>query len=86
MTPDQIDTVTTGLINMHTFLDQYGPGLLAGAIPGIGWWAMWRHQQRQHQRDAAFADQIHRIEHYANDPGARRLYDDIHNQPREEEL
>jgi hypothetical protein len=29
---------------------------------------------------------IRRLESYANHPGARRLLDDIHHQPREEEL
>lgn len=57
MTPEQIDTVTNGLINMHTFVDQYGPGILAGAIPGIGWWLMARRQARRERRRAAVAQQ-----------------------------
>lgn len=38
---------------------------------------------RRHYRNR---DGIQRLESYANHPGARRLLDDIHNQPREEEL
>lgn len=84
MTPKQIDTVTTALINLHTALDTYGPSLLAGAIPGIGWWAIRRQQRRARHR--AFAlEGIRRLEAYANHPGARQLHDDIHNQDRKED-
>lgn len=87
MTPEQIDAFTNAAINVHAFLDQHGPGLIAAAIPGLGWWLLWRWNQRQNRRQAAMDDGIRRIEQYANDPGARRLYDDdTRNQPREEEL
>lgn len=86
MTPEQIDAFTNAAVNVHAFLDHHGPELLAPAVAGTAWWLMWRRAQRQHRRDAATAEAIRRIEQYANNPDTRRLYDDVHNQPREEEL
>lgn len=60
MTPEQIDTVTNAAINLHTLLDTYGPGILAGAIPGIGWWAIRRRQQRQARRRAVTQQRLER--------------------------
>lgn len=77
MTPEQIDTVTDGLINLHDFVDQHGPGLAAAAIAVIGWCAMWCRLQRQTRRDQTTADGIRRIEQYANDP--------THRDPRKED-
>lgn len=53
MTPEQIDAATNAVVEVHAFLDQHGPGLLAGAIPGIGWWLMSRREQRRARRRAA---------------------------------
>lgn len=55
--------------------------IFAGAMLAAAVWAVVhairgdRHLTRRH---------IRRLESYANHPGARRLIDDIHNQPREE--
>lgn len=84
MTPEQIDTVTNGLINLHTFVDQHGPEVAYGACTLALWWALHRIERRiRARRELRHA--IHRIEAFANHPGARRLHDDTHNQPREEE-
>ena len=85
MTPEQIDAFATGLVKVHGFLDTHGPGLLAAVIAALGWWVVWRHHKRQARRRAVALEGIHRLEQYANHPGARRLLDDIHNQPREED-
>lgn len=37
MSPDQIDTVTNGLIELHAMADVYGPGLLLAAAAVAGW-------------------------------------------------
>lgn len=86
MTPAQIDTVTNGLVNLHAFIDRHWPALIAFAIAGACWWAMWRWNRRQTRRQAAIDDGIRQLEQYANDPDTRRLQDDINTQPREEEL
>jgi hypothetical protein len=86
MTPEQIDTVTNGLINLHTFLDEHGPGLFAAAVAGGCWIVVSRIRARRARRRREIHRGIQHLERYANHPGARRLLDDIHNQPREEEL
>lgn len=48
-------------------------------ITGRAIYQRWQHGRRRQIRHA-----IHQLEHFANHPGARRLLDDIHNQPREE--
>lgn len=58
---------------------EYGPGLLAGAISALGWWAIRRQHQRHTRRRG-----IQRLEAYANQPETRRLHDDTHNQPGKE--
>lgn len=61
MTPEQIDTVTNGVINLHAFLDEHGPGLFAAAVAG-GCWIVasrirarraWRRQLRLERQQMA---------------------------------
>lgn len=68
MTPEQIDTVTDGLINLHTFVGEYGPGLFAAAVAGgcwivasrirarRAWRRQLRHERQQMARSAADID------------------------------
>lgn len=85
MTPEQIDTVTNGLINTYTFIDEHWAHAAYLACTAAVWWALARIQRRRRaRRDLQQA--IRRIEQYANHPGARRLHDDTHRQPREDEL
>jgi uncharacterized membrane protein YccC len=61
MTPEQIDTVTNGLINLHTFVDEYGPGRFAAAVAGACWMIAsrirarraWRRQLRCERQQMA---------------------------------
>lgn len=51
MTPEQIDTVTDGLITTWQLVGEYGPGLFAAAIAGGCWIAARRiHERRAHRR------------------------------------
>lgn len=42
MTPAQIDTVTNGLINLHTFVSDWWPALTGLAITAAGTWLAFR--------------------------------------------
>ncbi|MFF4090353.1 hypothetical protein ACFYY9_26255 [Streptomyces nigra] len=52
MTPDQIDTVTDGLITTWQLVGEYGPGLFAAAIAGGCWIAARRIRERRAHRRA----------------------------------
>ena len=84
MTPAQIDTVTNGLINLHTFVSDWWPAITGLAITTFGTWLAFRCARFLGQHELHRG--IQRLEHYANHPGARRLNDDTHNQPREEDI
>lgn len=42
MTPEQIDTVTNGLINLHTFVADWWPALVGLGIAAVGTWLAFR--------------------------------------------
>jgi len=57
MTPEQIDTITNALVEVHAIVGEYGPGLVAAAVAGGCWMVAsrirarrtWR-RQLQHER------------------------------------
>lgn len=71
MTPEQIDTVTDGLIALTDAVDTYGPGLVVATAIATAWHTSRRVRIRR---------SIRRLEHLANHPGARAATD----QPRKE--
>jgi hypothetical protein len=70
VTPEQIDTVTNGLIKVHAMADLYGPGLALAAAIAAAVWACRRIAGTLHDRSAARRRRwsIRDLEHYANTP------------------
>lgn len=85
MSPDQINTVTNALVELSSITERHGPGFVAGAAATAICWAIRRYGPRISERRQTRRG-LQRLQSYANHPGARRLLDDIHRQPREEEL
>jgi hypothetical protein len=50
MTPEQIDTITDGLITTWQLVGEYGPGLFAAAVAGGCWVAAHRIRERRAKR------------------------------------
>lgn len=74
MTPEQIDTVTDGLITVHAFVDTWWPTAAYITCTVALWWALHRTERRIRTR-RELRHSIHRIEHYANHPANRTRRD-----------
>jgi hypothetical protein len=55
VTPEEIDTVTDGVIKVHAMADRFGPGLLLAAAIAGAWWACRRIAAAVHDRLAVAA-------------------------------
>ncbi|GGW99086.1 hypothetical protein [Streptomyces chartreusis] len=82
MTPEQIDTVTNGLIKTWELVGEYGPGLFAAAVAGGCWVAATRLAPRlRARREARRARTARRRQLLREVEQMARLARDIENAP-----